>query len=154
MKQMSSQEPTLPEGKQATGTVLDAMPAPPCARLLRYRFLSVDRAAKTMRVSFTASSDMLNPAGTIQGGFLTAMLDDVMGSMIVVLTDGEKYPASIDLHARFLRPAKPGALTGEARLAHMTSSLAFTEADLYDEAGELVASAIQTQRLFPIRSKG
>ena len=134
-----------------SGTALDNFPTPPCARTLGYRFLSVDCEAQSMRVQFEATPEMLNPAGTVQGGFLIAMLDDVMGSMIVVLTDGEKIPASVDLHNQFLRPAKPGAFVGEARLIHMTNSTAFTEATLYNEAGEAVATARQTQRLFPAR---
>ena len=134
-----------------TDTALDSFPQPPCAKLLGYEFLSVDREAASMKVRFQATPDMLNPAGTVQGGFLTAMLDDVMGSMLVALTDGEKGPVSVDLHMQFLRPAKPGPFVGEARITHMTNSTAFTEATLCNEAGEAVATARQTQRLFPIR---
>ena len=35
---------------------------------------------------------------------------------------------------------------------HMTKSTAFTEATLYDEAGEAVATARQTQRLFAMEA--
>lgn len=136
-----------------TGTVLDTFPQPPCAKLLGYEFLSIDREAQTMRVKFLATEAMLNPAGTIQGGFLTAMLDDVMGSMMVVLTEGEKAPISVDLHTQFLRPAMPGALIGEARVRHVTKSTVFTEGSLATEDGEVVATAIQTQRLFPVRGR-
>ncbi|MEL7486705.1 MAG: PaaI family thioesterase [Pseudomonadota bacterium] len=138
---------------EKTGTALDGFPQPPCAKLLGFEFLSVDREALSMRVAFQATPDMLNPAGTVQGGFLTAMLDDVMGSMLVVLSDGEKAPASVDLHMQFLRPAKPGRLVGEARVKHQTNSTAFTEATLYDEAGAALAAATQTQRLFPVRRR-
>lgn len=136
---------------KGSGTVLDDWPTPPCAKLLGYEFLSVDREAQSMRVKFIATPEMLNPAGSVQGGFLTAMLDDVMGSMLVVLTNGEKGPVSVDLHMQFLRPAKLGALIGEARVIHMTNSTAFTEATLFNDANEAVASARQTQRLFPVR---
>ena len=132
----------------AAGAALDRFPEPPCARLLGYEFLSADREAKSIRVRFRAGEEMLNPAGAVQGGFLTAMLDDAMGSMIVVLTDAEKRPASVDLHIQFLRPAYVGAFVAEARVMHMTKGTAFTEATLYDEAGEAVATARQTQRLF------
>ena len=137
--------------RACTGTVLDTFNTPPCAALLGYEFITVDREAQSMTVAFQGTPEMLNPAGTIQGGLLTAMLDDVMGSMIVVLTDGEKRPASVDLHTQFLRPAKPGKLIGEACIRHMTNSTAFTEATLKNDAGEIVATAVQTQRLFPIR---
>ena len=137
-----------------TGTALDDFPEPPCAKLLGFKFLSVDRDAQSMRVAFFATPEMLNPAGGVQGGFVTAMLDDVMGSILVVLTNGEKAPSSVDLHTQFLRPARPGRLIGEARVKHMTNSTAFTEATLYNDAGEAVAAAMQTQRLFPIRRSG
>lgn len=135
-----------------TGTALDRFPEPPCARLLGYEFLSVDREAGSVRVRFKAGEEMLNPAGTVQGGFLTAMLDDAMGSMIVVLTDAQKRPASVDLHVQFLRPARVGAFVAEARVMHMTKSTAFTEATLRDEAGEAVATARQTQRLYAMEA--
>lgn len=134
-----------------SGTALDGWPMPNCARTLGYEFLSVDREAGVMRVAFTATEAMTNPRGGVQGGFLTAMLDDVMGSMLVVLTDGAKAPVSVDLHTQFLRPAAPGRLVGEARLRHSTGSTAFTEATLYNEAGEAVASAVQTQRLIALK---
>ncbi|MEO0880633.1 MAG: PaaI family thioesterase [Pseudomonadota bacterium] len=137
----------------STGTVLDYFPKPPCASLLGYEFVSFDRERQMMRVRFTGTPAMLNPAGSIQGGFLTAMLDDVMGSMLVVLTNGEKGPISVDLHTQFLWPAKPGLITGEARVRHMTNSTAFTEASLTSEDGDLIATAIQTQRLFPVRKQ-
>lgn len=135
---------------QPTGTPLDKVPQPGCAKFLGYKFLSVDAEAKTMRVAFTASKEMLNPRGTIQGGFLTAMMDDTMGSMIVVLTEGTKAPASMDLHTQFLAPAFPGALTCEAELVHLTKSTAFTRANLYNEKEELIATATQTARLFDL----
>ncbi|MEO1014467.1 MAG: PaaI family thioesterase [Pseudomonadota bacterium] len=144
----------MSESSGPTGTALDAFPAPPCAQLLGFKFLSLDRDAKTIRAGFEATEAMLNPRGMTQGGFLTAMLDDAMGFMIVALTNGEKAPASVDLHTQFLRPAPAGAYVGEARLKHMTNSTAFTEATLYDAQGEAVAAAVQTQRLFPIPKAG
>lgn len=135
---------------EPSGTPLDKVPQPGCAKFLGYRCLSVDREAKTVRVSFTASEQMLNPRGTVQGGFLTAMLDDTMGSMIVVLTDGAKAPASIDIHTQFIAPAFPGPVNCEAELVHMTKSTAFTRASLHDDKNQLIATATQTARLFDL----
>ena len=135
---------------EPSGTPLDKVPQPACAKFLGYRFLSVDRDAMTMRVAFSATEEMLNPRCNIQGGFLTAMMDDAMGSMIVVLTEGAKAPASVDIHTQFLAPAYPGALICEAQLVHMTKSTAFTRASLFDEKGHLIATATQTARLFDL----
>lgn len=133
-----------------TGTALDKVPQPPCAAFLGYELLSVDRAAKTIRVAFKGVEAMLNPRGGVQGGFLTAMLDDASGSMIVVLTDGAKAPASVDIHTQYFRPAGVERLICEAELVHMTKSTAFTRATLYNESGEKIAAATQTARLLDL----
>ena len=129
------------------GTALDHMPTPACAAFLGYEFLSIDREAKTMRIAFQGTQEMLNPHGGVQGGFLTAMLDDASGSMVVALTDGAKGPASVDIHTQYFKPAGVGRLICEAELVHMTKSTVFTRATLYNEAGEKIASATQTARL-------
>jgi uncharacterized protein (TIGR00369 family) len=132
------------------GTVLDRIDMPACAAFLGYELLSIDRERGRLRVRFRGSSQMLNPRGGIQGGFLTAMLDDAMGSMVVALTDGAKGPASVDIHTQFLRPAGIETLTCEAELVYMTKNSAFTRATLMNEAGEIVATATQTAKLLDI----
>jgi uncharacterized protein (TIGR00369 family) len=130
-----------------SGTALDAMPQPPCAAFLGYEFVSVDHETKRMKVAFLGTAQMLNPRGGVQGGFLTAMLDDAMGSMVVVLTDGAKGPASVDIHTQFLRPAGAERLICEAELVHMGKSTVFTRATLYNASGDAIATASQSARL-------
>ena len=130
-----------------SGTALDQMPEPPSAAFLGYELLSVDRAAQRIRVGFRATPAMFNPRGAVQGGFVAAMLDDAMGSMVVILSDGRDAPLSVDLHAQYLRPVAAGPLVCEAELVHRTKSTAFTRAALYDEKGALLATAVQTARL-------
>lgn len=134
----------------ASGTALDRFAMPPCAAFLGYEFVSLDREQRRMRVNFTGSPAMLNPRGGVQGGFITAMLDDAMGSMVVALTDGRQGPASVDIHTQYLRPAAPGPLACEAAVVHMTKNTVFTRASLYNEAGEIVATATQTARLLDL----
>lgn len=136
-----------------SGTVLDRFEMPPCAAFLGYEFVSVDRERRRMRVKFRGSPEMLNPRGGVQGGFLTAMLDDAMGSMVVVLTDGAKGPASVDIHSQFLRPVGAEEIICEAELVHLTRNSAFTRATLYNKDGEVVATASQTARLLDIPDK-
>ena len=133
-----------------SGTVLDTLPMPSCAVFLGYEFLSIDRERSRMRVRFMGSKEMLNPRGGVQGGMLVAMMDDAMGSMVVALTDGAKGPASVDIHTQFLRPAGVEPLICEAELVYLTRNSAFTRATLMNEAGDIVATATQTAKLFDI----
>src|SRR6185295_19011813 len=99
----------------AMTTIFDEFPTPPCARLLGWTLLAHDAAKCWVRLQFEARRDFLNPAGFVQGGMLTAMLDDTMGPALLLLTDGRFTSPSIDLSVSFLAPARPGRLIGEGR---------------------------------------
>ena len=87
---------------------------PPAAILLGWELVAVDPEAGTIEVAFTASEQFLNPAGVIQGGFLAAMLDDTLGPALVATLGPGLFAPTTDLHVQFLRPARPGRLTGTA----------------------------------------
>jgi uncharacterized protein (TIGR00369 family) len=132
-----------------TGTALDRIPAPPSARLLGWRLVDYDAARGWVRIAFEGKRDFLNPAGFIQGGIQAAMLDDTMGPAVWLRTEGELYPATIDLSVSFLAPAKPGPLFGEGTVLQLGSTIAFLEAKLLDGAGRLIARASASARLLP-----
>jgi len=131
------------------GTALDAIPMPPSATFVGYRFREIDREAMTMTVDFEASEAMLNPAGGVQGGFYAVMLDEVMGSLVLALNDGKLRPATVDLHTQFFKPAVPGPLVGRARVTRMGRTMVFTEATLSNASDEPIAMAIQSAKLVP-----
>ena len=79
-----------------------------------------------MRWEFQASEFMLNPAGLVQGGFVTAMLDETMGpAAMAQLGAGHTVP-TLELKVSFLRPTRPGRLvsrrTGRAHGASRSRS--------------------------------
>jgi uncharacterized protein (TIGR00369 family) len=117
---------------------------PPAAELLGWKLIAVDPDEGTIEVAFTATEQFLNPAGTVQGGFLAAMLDDTLGPAVVAtLGDGEWAPTA-DLHVQFMKPAKPGELRGSARIIRRGRDVAFLAGELRDPGGELVATATAT----------
>lgn len=132
-----------------TATALDRIPMPPSARLLGWRLLDHDPTRGWARVGFAGRADFCNPAGFIQGGLLTAMLDDTMGPAVWLATDGDWYTASIDITVSFLNPAKPGPLIAEATVIQRGKTIAFLQAELRDAAGLLVCRATSTARLVP-----
>jgi uncharacterized protein (TIGR00369 family) len=96
--------------------VMEGRAAPPAAILLGWELVAVDPEAGTIEVAFTASEQFLNPAGVIQGGFLAAMLDDTLGPALVATLGPGLFAPTTDLHVQFLRPARPGRLTGRGRI--------------------------------------
>ena len=79
---------------------------PPASRLLGWTLRDVDTAAGTIEIGFTADERFTNPGGTVQGGFLAAMLDDTQGPALFAMTNGAIYAPTIDFSISFIRPAK------------------------------------------------
>ena len=93
-------------------------PMPPVARLLGWTLLSIDPERGEIRVRFEAKPDFLNPAGTVQGGILSAMLDDTMGPAAVALLGGNRFTQTLELKTSFYRPARPGLPSRDAEHRH------------------------------------
>ena len=100
-----------------------------------------------VRMEFTASEQFLNPAGVVQGGFITAMLDDTMGPAAVSQLGPGYFAPTLELKVSFLRPAGPGILVADGRVVHVGRSIAFLEGSLADEEGKVIATATATARV-------
>jgi uncharacterized protein (TIGR00369 family) len=117
---------------------------PPAAELLGWKLIEIDPGEGTIEVAFIATDQFLNPAGTVQGGFLAAMLDDTLGpALVATLADGEWAPTT-DLHVQFVKPAAPGELRGTGRIVRRGRDVAFLAGELRDSDGDLVATATAT----------
>lgn len=127
-------------------TVLDHFPTPPCATLLSLDILAADRENGRVTMAFIARPDFCNASGNIQGGFLAAMLDDCMGPAVLIATDAQVFPTTIDLNVQFLAPAKPGRIVGKGQVVQIGKSIGFVEAQLEDASGRLVARATASVR--------
>jgi uncharacterized protein (TIGR00369 family) len=120
---------------------------PPAAVLLGFELIAIDPDAGTIETAFTATEAFLNPTGTVQGGILSAMLDDTLGpALVATLGPGEFAPTS-DLHVQFLRPARPGRLIGRGRVVRKGRDVGFMAGELVDESGELIAVATATAQI-------
>jgi uncharacterized protein (TIGR00369 family) len=120
---------------------------PAATTTLGWSLVGADTERGEIEVSFVATEDFLNPAGTVQGGFLTAMLDDTMGPALAATLDPGLYGTTIELKVSFLRPAKPGRLVGRGRIVHRGGTIAFLAGELLDESGDVVAVGSATARI-------
>ncbi|MBX7482039.1 PaaI family thioesterase [Qipengyuania qiaonensis] len=132
-------------------TILDRFPTPPCAKLLGLDILEAERDGGRVKIAFTAKPEFRNAAGNVQGGFLSAMLDDCMGPAVLIATDARIYPSTIDLNVQYLAPAKPGRLIGKARVVQLGKTIGFVEAELADADGKTLARATASLRLSAIQ---
>ncbi|HMP62711.1 MAG TPA: PaaI family thioesterase, partial [Phenylobacterium sp.] len=59
---------------------------------------------------------------------------------------------TLEMKTSFLRPAKPGFIKGVCRVVKWGRSVAFTEGELYDPDGKLLAKATGTAIPTPFKS--
>ena len=129
-----------------TASVFDRFPRPASAELLGWTLRGIDHDARTIEIGFELDEKFVNPGGNIQGGFIAAMLDDTQGPALFGTSHGRIYAPTIDFHITFIRPARPGRFIGKGRVVNIGKTIVITEADLFDEAGELLAKGSFTNR--------
>jgi uncharacterized protein (TIGR00369 family) len=128
-------------------TALDRLEAPPSSRLLGWHLLDARPDEGWIRIGFDGKREFCNPAGFIQGGILSAMLDDTMGPAVFVMTEGRLYTATISMTVNFLAPAKVGPITGEATVTQLGKTVAFVEGRLMGADGAVLAMSTASARL-------
>ena len=120
---------------------------PPGAALLGREWLGLDDEGVVGTIRFLAQPSFTNRHGTIQGGFLAAMLDSATGVRALAALPPDKTAVTVSLDTRFLKPARPGVLTAHARVGEQSERDLVVTADLSDDAGIVVASATARLRI-------
>ncbi len=116
--------------------------AAPAGRLIGFSLREIEpgRALFTMNVDERHH----NPMGTLHGGIYCDIADAAMGmAYAATLAEGESF-TTIELKINFIRPVISGRIRAVGRVVEMKKTLFFSEADVLDEQGRLVARASST----------
>ncbi|WP_374533499.1 PaaI family thioesterase [Phenylobacterium sp.] len=118
---------------------------PTGSQTLGFRLVAVSQADKSVEVEFEAKAELLlNPMKQVQGGYLCAMLDECMSVACMVASGMTHVAPTAEMKTTFFRPAAPGKLKGIGKVAKWGRTIAFTEGELYDAEGRLLAKATGT----------
>jgi len=112
---------------------------PPTGLLFGMTVLEVDSANNRVRQSFEIDGRFCNPRGNVQGGIVSAMLDDCAAFAGIVALGEPGFIASLEMKTSFIAPTWPGTLYAEGRCLKMGRSSCFLEAELRDGEGKLLA---------------
>jgi uncharacterized protein (TIGR00369 family) len=118
---------------------------PTGSQTLGFRLVGVSQAQKSVEVEFEAKAELLlNPMKQIQGGYLCAMLDECMSVACMVASGMSAVAPTLEMKTSFFRPGQPGKIRGVGRVVKWGRQVAFTEGELYDPEGRLLAKATGT----------
>jgi uncharacterized protein (TIGR00369 family) len=80
--------------------------------------------------------------GTIvHGGAIATLADESLASVAFTLAEEGETTTTVDLKVEYYKPCRPGRLVARASVRHRTRRLAFCQATVEEEGGEVVAEA-------------
>lgn len=124
---------------------------PPCSDTLGMRLTACSQDEQTVRMEFDVSPSFANPTGAVQGGFITAMLDEAISTCIIIASNVTMTAPTLEMKTSYLRRLMPGKAHVDAKIIKLGKSAAFSEASCYDADGKLIATATATAIPMPFK---
>ena len=128
-----------PAAGNALRLMLEGGPPPPCSQTLGFRSARVE--ADSVVLEYEPGANFLNPIGTLQGGIVAAILDDVFSVAILARLDPDDSAPTVEMKVSYLRPVLAGRVRGIGRVLRQGRGMAFVEAELQSLDGVLLAKA-------------
>lgn len=128
------------------------LPHPPLVEFFGMKGL---RAGEGLfNVTAPSSPWFTSPAGTVYGGFLAFLADNVIsGALSTVIPPGSTF-AALDLKVSFVRPVMPDGrpLTATATVVHRGKTLLVAECEIVNDDGKVVVKALSSAAILEGRS--
>jgi len=130
------------------GLVSGALPLNSMARTLGYDI--VETSPGRVVVAATPTDALLNPAGTVHGGFAATLLDSCMGLAVWSATEKGSGSTTLEFKISFVRPITPdtGPVRAEGSVLTLGRRVGTAEGRLTDAAGRLLVHATTTCLIF------
>ena len=119
-----------------------ALETVPFAKLLGIELEDV--APGTATLGFEIRNDLKQNNGVVHGGAIASLIDTATAVAIIALLPPEEQATTADLTISYLRPLKSGRAHSTARVVRAGRRLIVVSAELVDDAGKLIATALTT----------
>ena len=103
-----------------------------------------DNDNEVFRFSALFPEDSANPMGFVQGGMISAVLDDATSIVMISGYKGKKAPLTTDLHVLFHRPMPLGRANIEVKIIKLGNRSATAEGRIYSTDNKLVATLLHS----------
>jgi len=134
--------------KEALGMDMDILEklkngsAGPSMRFFNLKYEDDDN--EVFRFSALFPEDSANPMGFVQGGMISAVLDDATSVVMISGYKGKKAPLTTDLHVLFHRPMPLGRANIEVKIIKLGNRSATAEGRIYSTDNKLVATLLHS----------
>ncbi|MGH1372110.1 MAG: PaaI family thioesterase [Cellvibrionaceae bacterium] len=115
--------------------------APHFVGLLGGKMVDFDEKLSLATFEFNISKDYCHSVDVVQGGFITSMLDTAMSHAVMAANEDVIGLSSLEIKTSYLEPTRAGKLRAEGWVVKGGYKTGFLEGRLYNEAGQLTATA-------------
>jgi len=120
----------------------EAVKTTPYLNLLGIELVEVDAEKTVMQLEM--QEKLRQPYGLLHGGATASLIDTAMAfAVVAALPDGEQA-TTVDLTVQYLRPHDSGKVVCTAKVTRAGKRLLFLAAEVVNEQGKLVATALST----------
>lgn len=128
--------------------VAGELPAPTMGKALNFRMAEASEG----RVVFkgTPLDEHYNPAGTVHGGWASAILDSSLACCVWTMVPVGMFYTTAEFKVNLIRPMTEatGEVICEGRVIHIGRTLATSEATIKTKEGKLIAHGTETCAIF------
>lgn len=121
---------------------------PPIHQLLGGHDIQWNAEQTELSIRYMALESFTNPRGTVEGGMICAMLDDVMGLFANLANQG-KPATTINLNTDFLRPCMVGEVITKCRFIKQGNSILNIESEAWQQQKLIARSTANFMVLAP-----
>ena len=131
------------EQKQRAETSLHNLPF---ARLMGMRLVELRPGEAVIKIEMR--DDLRQPAGVLHGGVTATLIDTAMAFAVITRLDEGERTSTVDLTVHYLRPHFEGTFTCTAKVVRGGKRIFTVSADVVNEEGEQIATALSTYTKF------
>ncbi|MEW6077971.1 MAG: PaaI family thioesterase [Thermodesulfobacteriota bacterium] len=137
--------PPNPDEEKRLESLMEPVNNSPYYRHIRMRLgkLSVEGCVMTLEVG----DEHMNVFGNGHGGAVASLADSACGLALVPSLKQGEFAVTQNLFVNYFRPVKKGTLTARGKIVNRGKTSAVLEAEIFNEAGELVARAQTTHAI-------
>ncbi|MFT4021350.1 MAG: PaaI family thioesterase [Acinetobacter sp.] len=121
---------------------------PPIHHLLGGHNIQWNANKTELSIHYIALDSFTNPRGTVEGGMLCAMLDDIMGVFAHLANQG-KAATTISLNTDFLRPCLVGEVVTRCRFIKQGKTILNIESEAWQQDKLIARSTANFMVLTP-----
>ena len=107
---------------------------------MRLTSMDLDRAT----LELDLNKNHLQPFGIVHGGVIATLIDSATFWSVFMRIPEDAGLVNVDLKLNYLKPVSSGALTAEGLSIRSGKTISYSEARVFDTAGELLAHGTST----------